>query len=125
MALFWTCFSILAFSCIALIVAINVNYVGNNKYLKEYSRQIFELQDKNEKLRKRIRNLDGVDYPLCYTCTIKSCQWNQSYDVQKLVHALMKIYQKCEEAKKCIPCDSDIFIISNLAKQALEKNKNE
>lgn len=39
MALFWTCFSILAFSCIALIVAINVNYVGNNKYLKEYSRQ--------------------------------------------------------------------------------------
>ncbi len=59
MALFWTCFSILAFSCIALIIAINVNYVGNNKYLKEYSRQIFELQDKNEKLRKRIRNLEG------------------------------------------------------------------
>lgn len=125
MALFWTCFSILAFSCIALIVAINVNYVGNNKYLKEYSRQIFELQDKNEKLRKRIRNLDGVDYPLCYTCTIKSCQWNQSYDVQKLVHALMKIYQECEQAKRCVPCDKQFFTISNLAIQALEKNKHE
>lgn len=121
MALFWTCFSILAFSCIALIVAINVNYVGNNKYLKEYSRQIFELQDKNEKLRKKIRNLEGVDYPLCYTCTIESCQWNQSYDVQRLVHALMKIYQECESAQRCVPCDKQFLTISNLAKRALEK----
>lgn len=84
-----------------------------------------ELQCKNKELKKRIRHYEILEYPLCFTCTTKSCQYNQAYDAKEVTNILKLIYQECEQAIRCVPCDKQFFTISNLAKRALEKNKHE
>lgn len=116
--------SLLIYTCLLFVTLIIISTwqsAADKKYLKEFSKEMDRLQDKNKELKKRIRRYEILEYPLCFTCTTKSCQYNQAYEAKEVTNILKLIYQECEQAKRCVPCDKQFFTISNLAKRALEK----
>ena len=59
-----------------------------------------ELQCKNKELKKRIRHYEILEYPLCFTCTTKSCQYNQAYDAKEHLANMEKMLQECESDRR-------------------------